>query len=90
MTSKSLKDQSDKFEYLIHIRLLKFVVVIGIKFTKVHRIIIFKQDYIIKNYLEQNTKIRTEAETRAEKNIFKLLKFLYLVKFWKAIKVIRS
>ena len=51
----------------------KFVVKMGIKVTKVHRIIKFKQDNIIKDYIELNTKMRTEAKTEAEKDIFKLM-----------------
>ena len=49
----------------------KIVVRMGIKVTKVHRIIKFKQDYIIRDYIELNTKMRTEAKTEAEKDIFK-------------------
>ena len=33
-----------------------------IKVTKDHRVIYFKQDYIIKDYIELNTKMRAEAE----------------------------
>ena len=53
--------------------MLKFVVKIGIKVTKVHRIIKFKQDHIIKDYIELNNKMRAEAKTEAEKDIFKLM-----------------
>ena len=53
--------------------MLKFVVKMGIKVTKVHRIIKFKQDYIIKDYIELNTKMRSEAKTEPEKDIFKLM-----------------
>ena len=52
--------------------MLKFVVKMGIKATKVRRKK-FKQDYIIKDYIETNTKMRAEAKTKAEKDIFKLL-----------------
>ena len=45
----------------------------GIKVTKVHRIIKFKQDYIIRDYSELNTKMRAEDKTEAEKDIFKLM-----------------
>ena len=47
----------------------KFVVKMGIKVTKVHRIIKFEQDYIIRDYIELNTKMRAEAETEPEKGI---------------------
>ena len=45
----------------------------GIKVTKVHRIIKFKQDYIIRDYIELNTKMRAEAKIEPEKDIFKLM-----------------
>ena len=53
--------------------MLKFVVKMDIKVTKIHRIIKFKQDYIIKDYIELNTKMRAEAKTEPEKDIFKLM-----------------
>ena len=53
--------------------MLKFVVMMGIKVTEAHRIINFKQDYIIRDYIELNTKMRAEAKTEPEKDIFKLM-----------------
>ena len=53
--------------------MLKFVVKIGIKVTKVHRIFKFKQEYNIRDHIELNTKIRAEAKTEAEKDTFKLM-----------------
>ena len=53
--------------------MLKFVVKIGIKVTKVHRIIKLKQNYIIRDYFELNTRMRAEAKTQAENDIFKLM-----------------
>ena len=45
----------------------------GIKFTKVRRIIKFKQDYIFKDYFELNSKMRTVAKTEVEKDILMLM-----------------
>ena len=72
-SKKLILDQNNKYEYPIHYRMLKFVVKMGIKLTKVHRIIKFKQDYIIRDYIELNTKMRAEAKTEPEKDIFKLM-----------------
>ena len=72
--SKKLRlDQNNKYEYPIHYRMLNFVVKMGIKITKIHRIIKFKQDYIFRDYIELNTKMRAEAKTEPEKDIFKLM-----------------
>ena len=72
-SEKLVLDQNNKYEYPIHYRMLKFVVKMGIKVTKVHRIIKFKQDYIIRDYIELNTKMRAEAKIEPEKDIFKLM-----------------
>ena len=53
--------------------MLKFIVKMGIRVTKVYRKIKFKQDYIIRDYVKLNTKMRAEAMTEAEKDIFKLM-----------------
>ena len=52
--------------------MLKFVAKMGIKITKVRRKIKFKEDYIIREYIELNTKMRAEVKTDAENDIFKL------------------
>ena len=72
-SKKQILDQNNKYEYPIHFRMLKFVVKMGIKVTKVHRIIKYKQDYIIRHYIELNTKMGAEAKTEPEKDIFKLM-----------------
>ena len=54
--------------------MLQFVVKMGIMVTKVHKIIKFKQDYKIRDYIELNTKMRAEAKIEPEKDIFKLMK----------------
>ena len=72
-SKKLILDQNNKYEHPIHYRMLKFVVKMGIKVTKVHRIYKFKQDYIIRDYIELNNKMRAEAKTEPEKDIFKLM-----------------
>ena len=72
-SKKIILDHNNKYGYPIHFRILKFVVKMGIKVTKVHRIIKFKQVYIIRDYIEINTKMRAEAKTEPEKDIFKLI-----------------
>ena len=53
--------------------MLKFVVKMGKKDTKVRRTIRFKQNYFIRDYIELNTKMRAKAKNEAEKHIFKLM-----------------
>ena len=53
--------------------MLKFFVKMGMKATKIQRIIKLKQDYIIRVYIELNTIIRAEAKTEVQKDVFKLM-----------------
>ena len=84
-------DQDNKYEYPIHYRMLMFVVKMGIKVSKVHRIIRFKQDDIIRDYIEPNTKMGAEAKTEAEKHIFKLMNnFLFRKSCEKRLKYLKA
>ena len=50
----------------------------GVKITKIHRVIKFKQDYICRDYIQNNTNKRATAKTEAEKDVRKLMnKSLY-------------
>ena len=54
--------------------MLKYYVKMGVKVTKIHRVIKFKQDYICRDYRENNTNKRATAKSEAEKDERKLLK----------------
>ena len=54
-TEKLILDQNNKTEYIVHYRMLKFYVKMGVKVTKIHRVIKFKQDYICRDYIQNNT-----------------------------------
>ena len=45
-SEKLILDQNNKTEYMVHYRMLKFYVKMGVKVTKIHRVIKFIQDYI--------------------------------------------
>ena len=45
-SEKLILDQNNKTEYMVHYRMLKFYVKMGVKVTKIHRVIKFKQDYL--------------------------------------------
>ena len=45
-SEKLILDQNNKTEYMVHYRMLKFYGMMGVKVTKIHRVIEFKQDYI--------------------------------------------
>ena len=72
-TEKLILDQNNKTEYMVHYRMLKFYVKMGVKVTKIHRVIKFKQDYICRDYIQNNTNKRATAKTEAEKDVRKLM-----------------
>ena len=40
---------------MVHYRLLKFYVKMGLKATKIHRVTKLEQDYICRDYIQNNT-----------------------------------
>ena len=72
-SEKLILDQNNKTEYVVHYRMLKFYVKMGVKVTKKHRVIKFKQDYICSDYIQNNTNKRATAKTEAEKDVRKLM-----------------
>lgn len=62
---------SNKTNYIIHYRMLKLVLEHGLKLTKVHKILKFKQSKWLNDYIELNTKERTKSKTAFEKELFK-------------------
>ena len=48
-TEKLIFDQNNKTEYMVHYRMLNFYVMMGVKVTKIHRVIKIKHDYIYAN-----------------------------------------
>ena len=72
-SEKLILDQNNKTEYMVHYRMLNIYVMMGVKVTKIHRVIKFKQDYIRRDYIKNNTNKRATANTEAEKDVGKLM-----------------
>ena len=72
-TKKLICDWSDKKNYLIHYRMLKFYIRHGMVVDKVHNIISFKQSKWLEKYISFNTQKRNEAKNDFEKDFYKLL-----------------
>ena len=72
-TSKLICDWSDKKNYLIHYRMLKFYIRHGMIVDKVHNIISFKQSRWLEKYKNFNTQKRNQAVNDFEKYFYKLL-----------------
>ena len=71
-TKKLICDWSDKKNYLIYYRMLKFYVKHGMVVDKVHEIISFKQNKWSEKYITFNTQKRNQAINDFEKDFYKL------------------
>ena len=72
-TKKLICDWSDKKNYLIHYRMLKFYIRHGMIIGKVHNVISFKQSRWLEKYISFNTQKRNKAKNDFEKDFYKLL-----------------
>ena len=70
---KLVCDWTDKRNYLIHYRMLKFYVRHGMKIKQVRRVISFKQSKWLEKCIDFNTQKRNQAVNDFEKDFYKLL-----------------
>ena len=66
-------DWSDKKNFLVHYRMLKFFLRHGVIVDKVHNVISFKQSRWLEKYINFNTQKRNQAVNDFEKDFYKLL-----------------
>ena len=71
-SKKLICDWTDKKNYLIHYRMLKFYVRHGMVVEKIHEIISFRQSRWLEGYISFNTQKRNRAKNDFEKDFFKL------------------
>ena len=87
-TSKLICDWSDKKNYLIHYRMLKFYIRHGMIVGKVHDIISFRQSRWLEKYISFNTQKRNKAVNDFEKGCYKLLNNVFMVKLWQMYEIV--
>ena len=62
----------DKNNYVCHIRNLKLYLELGLQLKTVHKILKFRQSCFFKSYIELNTSLRLNADSKFEKDCAKL------------------
>lgn len=63
----------NKTKYILHYRKLKFYLEQGMTLTKIYRGLMFIEKPWLKPYIDLNTRMRPETNTKFEKNFFKLM-----------------
>jgi hypothetical protein len=69
---KLLLTQWDKTSYVVHGKLLQFYLRQGMVLQKIRRGLIFKQDYVFREYISYNSSKRQVARNAFEKDFYKL------------------
>ena len=70
---KLIPNIGNKTNYGLHHRNLQLYLSLGIKLTKIHRVLKFKQSDQMKNYIDFNTEKATNAANSFKKYFFKLM-----------------
>ena len=73
LVHKLIPTLSDKKNYVLHYRNLKLYKDLGLKVSKVHRVLEFDQSPWLKQYIDYNTEKRKNAKNDFEKDFFKLM-----------------
>src|ERR1043165_3942383 len=70
---KLIPNLNSKTNYVLHYRNLQFYMAMGLKVTKIHKILEFDQSRWLKPYIDFNTVKRQAANNSFEKDLFKLM-----------------
>ena len=79
---KLIPNLGNETNYVIHYRNLQLYLSLGMKLTKIYRVLKFKQSDWMKKHINFNTEKRTNAASSFEKYFFKLM-IQFMAKQWK-------
>ena len=72
-TPKLVPNLQNKTKYVLHFKNLKQYLSLGMRLSKIHRILTFQQSAWLKPYIDYNTDKRKQATNDFEKDFYKLL-----------------
>ena len=72
-TEKLVPNLMDKSRYVLHYRNLQLYLSLGLKLTKVHKVLQFQQSPWMALYITKNTELRKTATNDFEKDFYKLM-----------------
>ena len=73
---KLLQTLFDKKNYVVHYKLLQLYVQLGLRITKLHRVLQFNQERWLEPYITLNSNMRKNATNKFQQNYYKLMCFI--------------
>ena len=70
---KLILDLLPKKNYKVYYKNLEYYLKLGLKVTKVHRIVTFDEKPFLKEYIDLNTELRKNSKNDLEKDLFKIM-----------------
>ena len=70
---KLILDLLPKENYKIYYKNLEYYMKLGVKITKIHKILTFDEKPFLKDYIDLNTELRKNSKNDLEKDLFKLM-----------------